>query len=80
MCHGLKELDMKITPLDSNTESSISAADGMYSIRISGKKDGMEVEGLLLYSAGVMAHGILTVKTESDTERLLATYVIDAIK
>lgn len=80
MCHGLKELDMKITPLDSNMESSISAADGMYSISISGKKDKLEIEGMLLYGAGIMNHGILTVKTESDTERLITTYAIDALK
>ena len=33
--------------------------------------------GLLLYSGGIMAHGILTVKIESDTERLVTTYAID---
>lgn len=80
MCHGLKELDMEITPLDSNMESGISANDGMYSIRISGKKDKLDVEGLLLYSGGIMAHGILTVKMDSDSERLVTTYAIDIIK
>lgn len=80
MCHGLKELDMKITPLDSDMESGINAADGMYSISISGKKDKLEIEGMLLYGAGIMNHGILTVKTESDTERLITTYAIDALK
>ena len=80
MCHGLKELDLEITPLDSNMESGISADDGMYSIRINGKKDNLDVEGLLLYSGGIMAHGILTVKMESDTECLVTTYAIDIIK
>ncbi|RXE65541.1 hypothetical protein ED328_14470 [Muribaculaceae bacterium Isolate-001 (NCI)] len=80
MCQGLKELDMEITPLDSNMESSISADDGMYSIIIRGKKDKLDVEGMLLYSGGIMAHGILTVKMESDTERLVTTYAIDIIK
>lgn len=80
MCHGLKELDMEITPLDSNMESGISANDGMYSIRISGKKDKLEVEGLLLYSGGIMTHGILTVKMDSDSERLVTTYALDIIK
>ena len=80
MCHGLKELDMEITPLDSNMESGISANDGMYSIRISGKKDKLEVEGLLLYSGGIMTHGILTVKMDSDIERLVTTYALDIIK
>lgn len=80
MCQGLKELDMEITPLDSNMESGISADDGMYSIRISGKKDKLDVEGMLLYSGGIMAHGFLTVKMESDTERLVSTYAIDIIK
>ena len=73
MCQGLKELDMEITPLDSNMESSISADDGMYSIIIRGKKDKLDGEGMLLYSGGIMAHGILTVKMESDTERLVTT-------
>ena len=80
MCHGLKELDMEITSLDSNMESGISANDGMYSIRISGKTDKLDVEGLLLYSGGIMAHGILTVKMDSDSERLVTTYAIDIIK
>ena len=80
MCHGLKELDMEITPLDSNMESGISANDGMYSIRISGKKDKLDVEGLLLYSVGIMTHGILTVKMDSDIERLVTTYALDIIK
>lgn len=80
MCHDLKELDMKIKPLDSNMESSISAADEMYSISISGKKDKLEIEGMLLYGAGIMNHGILAVKTESDTKRLITTYAIDALK
>ena len=80
MCHGLKELDMEITPLDSNMESGISSNNGMYSIRISGKKDELDVKGLLLYSGGIMVHGILTVKMESDTERMVTTYAIDIIK
>ena len=80
MCHGLKELDMEITPSDSNMESGISANDGMYSIRISGKKDKLDVEGLLLYSVGIMTHGILTVKMDSDSERLVTTYALDIIK
>ena len=61
-------------------ESGISANDGMYSIRISGKKDKLEVEGLLLYSGGIMTHGILTVKMDSDSERLVTTYALDIIK
>lgn len=80
MCRGIGELDMKITQFDSNMENSISADDGMYSIKISGKKDNIEIEGLLLYGAGIMNHGILTVKMESDTERLVTTYIIDPIE
>ncbi len=80
MCHDLKELDMEIAPLDSDMESGINAADGMYSISISGKKDKLEIEGMLLYGAGIMNHGILAVKTESDTKRLITTYAIDALK
>ena len=49
----------------------------MYSIRISGKNNNIEIEGLLLYGAGIMEKGILTVKIESDTERLVTTYIIN---
>lgn len=80
MCHRLKELDMNITQLDSNMESGISADDGMYSIKISGKKDKIEIEGQLLYGGGIMNHGIVSVKIDSDTERMLTTYIIDPIK
>lgn len=80
MCHGLKELDMTITQLDSDMESGISADDGMYSISISGKKDKIEIEGLLLYGGGIMNHGIVSVKVDSGTERILTTYIIDPIK
>lgn len=80
MCHGLKELNMTITQLDSNMESGISADDGMYSISISGKKDKIEIEDLLLYGGGIMEHGIVSVKIDSGTERMLTTYIINPIK
>ncbi len=80
MCHGMNELDMTITQLESNMESSVSADDGMYSISISGREGTTEIEGLLLYADGIMCHGILSVMTESGSERLLTTYIIDAIK
>ena len=77
MCRGIAELDMKIAQFDSNMENSISADDGMYSIKISGKKDNIEIEGLLLYGAGIMNHGILTVKVVSEAGRLVTTYIIN---
>jgi hypothetical protein len=80
MCNGLNELDMDITLLESDMESGTQADDGLYSIKISGKKDNIEIEGLLLYGAGIMNHGILNLRTGSGSERLLTTYVIDAIK
>ena len=80
MCHGMNELDMTITTLESNMESSVSADDGMYSISISGREGTTEIEVLLLYGGGIMCHGILSVRTESGSERLLTTYIIDAIK
>ena len=80
MCHGLNELDMDITLLESDMEAGTQADDGLYSIKISGKKDNIEIEGLLLYGAGIMNHGILNLRTGSGSERLLTTYVIDAIK
>ena len=80
MCHGLNELDMDITLLESDMESGTQADDGLYSIKISGKKDNIEIGGLLLYGAGRMNHGILNLRTGSGSERLFTTYVIDAIK
>lgn len=80
MCRNVSELDMEISALDHDMECSISADDGMYSINISRKKDNIKIEGLLLYGAGIMNHGILTAKIESDTERLVTTYIIDPIK
>lgn len=80
MCHGVNELNMEITPLDSNMEAGISTDDEMYSISIRGKEGKIEIEGLLLYGAGIMNHGILTAKTESDSGCMLITYIIDAIK
>lgn len=79
MCHGVNELNMEITTLDSDIESSINADDGMYSISIMGKEGTTEIEGLLLYGGGIMNHGILSVKTESGSERMLTTYMIEAI-
>lgn len=80
MCHGLKELDLTITQLDSDMESGISPDDGIYSISIRGKKNKIEIEGLLLYGGGIMNHGIVSVKIDSGTERMLTTYIIDPIK
>ena len=80
MCHGVNELNMEITPLDSNMEAGISTDDEIYSISIRGKEGKIEIEGLLLYGAGIMNHGILTAKTESDSGCMLITYIIDAIK
>lgn len=80
MCHGLKELNMEINHFDDDIEHSIESDDGMYSIRIHGKKDKLEIEGLLLYADGILSHGILSVKSTSDTERLITCFIIDAIK
>ena len=80
MCQGLEEVDMEITSHDSNMESSKNIEDGMYSIKIGGKKDKTEIEGLLLYSRGIMSHGILTVKIQSDSEHLVTTYAIDVME
>ena len=77
VCRNMRELDMEITAFDHDMESGISPDDGMYSISVTGKNDNIEIEGLLLYGAGIMEHGILTVKMESDTERLVTTYIIN---
>lgn len=77
MCRSVSELNMGITAFDHDMESGISPDDGMYSISVTGKNDKIEIEGQLLYRAGIMSHGILTVKMESDTERLVTTYIIN---
>lgn len=77
MCNGVNELNMEITPFISNMEVGLSANEGMYSIKISDKEGTTEIEGLLLYADGIMCHGILNVKIESGSERMLNEYIID---
>lgn len=79
VCRGIEELNMEITALDSDKEGRISAADGMYSIHINGKDGKTKIEGILLYGAGILNNGILTIETDSASERLRTTYVLDGI-
>lgn len=81
MCHGLKELNVEIITYDKDIiEGRITATDGMYSIHINGKDGKTKIEGIFLYGAGIMNHGILTIETESGSERLRTTYVLDPIE
>lgn len=79
VCRGIEELNMEITALDSDKEGRISAADGMYSIHINGKDGKTKIEGILLYGAGILNNGILTIETDSASERLRTTHVLDGI-
>lgn len=80
MCSGVNELDMEINQTDDDIEHSVAPEDGLYSIRISGKSDYVEIEGLLLYSDGILSHGILSVKMQSESEKLITTLMLDPIR
>lgn len=80
MLPGIEELKMDVKQLVNTTELNLSEEDGFYVIRIKGKKRKTEVEGELLYAGGILNHGYVSVKQESDTEKLITNFIIDAIK
>lgn len=80
MLPGIEELKMDVKQLVNTTELNLSEEDGFYVIRIKGKKRKTEVEGELLYAGGILNHGYVSVKQESDTEKLITDFIIDAIK
>ena len=80
MCPGLTELNMEINHTEDDLEHGVGPEDGMYTIRIHGKKDTSEVESLLLYAAGILNHGILSVKTKSENGILSSSFIIDILK
>lgn len=80
MLPGIEELKMDVKQLVNTTELNLSEEDGFYVIRIKGKKRKTEVEGELLYDGGILNHGYVSVKQESDTEKLITNFIIDAIK
>lgn len=80
MLPGIEELKMDVKQLVNTTELNLSEEDGFYVIRIKGKKRKTEVEGELLYAGGILNHGYVSVKQESDTEKLITNFIIDATK
>ena len=80
MCPELKELKMKVSKFENNMESGIEEKDGLYHIKLSGKKGTVEIDGELLYAAGILTNGFLSLRNESDTEKLISNYVIEIIR
>lgn len=80
MIPAIEDLKMDVRQLVNTTELNLSEEDGFYVIRIKGKKRKTEVEGELLYAGGILNHGYVSVKQESDTEKLITNFIIDAIK
>lgn len=80
MCPNLKYLDIDINQLVNTVELNMSEEDGFYFIRITGKEEKTEVESELLYARGILNHGFLSVRTESDTGNLISNYIIDEIR
>lgn len=76
----IEELKMDVRQLINTTELNLSEEDGFYVIRVKGKKRKTEVEGELLYAGGILNHGYLSVKQESDAGKLITNFIIDAIK
>lgn len=80
MLPEIEELKMDVRQLVNTTELNLSKEDGFYVIRVKGKKRKTEVEGELLYAGGILNHGYLSVKQESDADKLITNFIIDAIK
>lgn len=80
MCPELKELKMKVSQFENNMESGIEEKDGLYHIKLSGKKGTVEIDGELLYAAGILTNGFLSLRNESDTEKLISNDVIEIIR
>lgn len=80
MCPDLKELKMEVNQFVNTMELNMSEEDGFYCIRVEGKEGSAEVEAELLYAGGILSHGFLSVKAESETEKLFSNFIIDGIR
>lgn len=80
MLPAIEDLKMDVRQLVNTTELNLSEEDGFYVIRVKGKKRKTEVEGELLYAGGILNHGYLSVKQESDAGKLITNFIIDATK
>lgn len=76
MCYGLKDLKMEVVQCDGDMECSTDETDGFYSIKVKGQKGKIEVGGNFLFASGILEHGLLWVKTESDTEKIKSIFTI----
>lgn len=79
MCSNLKYLEIDINQFVNTVELNMSEEDSFYCIRVKGEEDKTEVEGELLYVRGILTHGFLSIRTESDTGNLLSKFIIDEI-
>lgn len=80
ICPGLTELKMNVRQFKSDMESSLEKSDGLYHIKLSGKKGTAHIDGELLYAAGILTNGFLSFRNESDTEKLISNYMIEIIR
>lgn len=80
MLPAIEDLKMDVRQLVNTTELNLSEEDGFFVIRVKGKKRKTEVDGELLYAGGILNHGYLSVKQESDAEKLITNFIIDATK
>ena len=76
-CHGLNDLKMDVAEGGGDMECSINETDGFYSISIKGKKGNSEVEGSFLFAGGILAHGLLSVKSENETGKITSIFNIE---
>lgn len=80
ICAALKYLEIDVNQFVNTAELNMSEEDGFFCIRVNGKEDKTEVEGELLYAGGILKQGFLSVRTESDTEKLISNFIIDEIR
>lgn len=80
MCSNLKYLEIEINQFVNTDELNMSEEDGCYCIRLKGKEDETEVEGILLYVKGILNYGFLSVRTETDSVKLKSNFIIDVIR
>lgn len=78
-CPDINELTMEINQSDYDMESKIDAEDGLYSIKIQGANENTTVDCNLLYAGGILEHGILSVKSISENEKVCCVFMIDGI-
>lgn len=69
---------MEVKQFESDMESSIEKRDGLYHIKLSGKKGTVHIDGELLYAAGILTDGFMSFRNESDIEKLI--YMIEIIR